>query len=59
MAEMKTRLLRFSLRTLLLLEKWDQDVKAYDAVYEHILKMADALTDGIVKQFSEKFGDKI
>ena len=34
---------------------WDGDVKAYDAVYDHILMMADALTDGIVKQFPEKF----
>ena len=34
---------------------WDADVKAYDAVYNHILMMADALSDGIVKQFPEKF----
>ena len=34
---------------------WDADVKAYDAVYDHILMMADALTDGIIKQFPEKF----
>ena len=33
---------------------WDADVRAYDAVYDHILKMADALTDGIVKQFPDK-----
>jgi len=33
---------------------WDGDVRAYDAVYDHILKMADALTDGIVKQFPDK-----
>jgi len=31
------------------------DVQAYDAVYAHILKMADALSDGIVKQFPAKF----
>jgi len=35
---------------------WDGDVKAYDAVYDHILHMADALSDGIVKQFPQKFG---
>jgi hypothetical protein len=35
---------------------WEADVKAYDAVYEHILKMSDALADGIVKQFPGKFG---
>lgn len=34
---------------------WEGDVRAYDAVYGHILKMADALSDGIVKQFPEKF----
>jgi hypothetical protein len=34
---------------------WDADVKAYDAVYDHILMMADALTEGIIKQFPEKF----
>ena len=31
-------------------------MRAYDAVYDHILKMSDALTDGIVRQFPEKFG---
>ena len=34
---------------------WAADVKAYDAVYDHILMMADALSDGIVKQFPDKF----
>jgi len=34
---------------------WSGDVRAFDAVYDHILHMADALTDGIVKQFPEKF----
>lgn len=34
---------------------WAADVKAYDAVHEQILKMADHLTMGIVKQFPEKF----
>jgi hypothetical protein len=31
------------------------DVKAYDVVYVHILKMSDALSDGIIKQFPAKF----
>jgi len=31
------------------------DAGAFDAVYAHILRMADALSNGIIKQFSEKF----
>jgi len=38
-----------------LTKNWDDDVRAYDAVYDHILKMSDALSDGIIKQFPEKF----
>jgi len=38
-----------------LTKNWDADVRAYDAVYTHILAMSDALTDGIVKQFPAKF----
>ena len=34
---------------------WEADVRAFDDVYEHILHMADALSDGIVKQFPGKF----
>ena len=37
-------------------KNWDQDVRAFDAVYDHILHMSDALSDGIVKQFPEKLG---
>jgi hypothetical protein len=37
-------------------KNWDEDVRAFDEVYRHILMMADALSDGIVKQFPEKFG---
>jgi hypothetical protein len=29
--------------------------RSFDAVYEHILRMADVLTDGIVKQFPARF----
>ena len=38
-----------------LTKNWDQDVRTFDAVYDHILMMADALSDGIVKQFPGKF----
>src|SRR5262247_3394734 len=34
---------------------YEADVRAYDAVYDHILMMSDALSDGIVKQFPDKF----
>ncbi|HEY3381592.1 MAG TPA: hypothetical protein VGK32_07480 [Vicinamibacterales bacterium] len=33
-------------------KKWDDDVQAFDEVYSHLMKMADVLTDGIVKQFA-------
>jgi hypothetical protein len=32
-----------------LIKNWDADVRANDAVYDHILHMADVLSDGIVK----------
>ena len=38
-----------------LTNNWDADVKAFDAVYDHILVMADALSNGIIKQFPAKF----
>jgi hypothetical protein len=37
---------------------WEGDVRAFDAVYDHILKMSDALADGIVKQFPDKFATR-
>jgi type VI protein secretion system component VasK len=36
-------------------KNWDADVRAFDEVYSHILKMSDALAEGIVKQFPDKF----
>ena len=35
---------------------WNADVRAFDAVYDHILKLSDALSDGIAKQFPQKTG---
>jgi hypothetical protein len=32
------------------------DVRAFDAVSDHILHMSDAIADGIVKQFPDEFG---
>ena len=36
-------------------KNWEADVRAFDEVYAHALHMADALTEGIVKQFPNKF----
>jgi hypothetical protein len=36
--------------------KWDEDVANYDKIYDQAMMMADDLTDGIVKQFPDKFG---
>jgi len=36
-------------------KNWDDDVRAFDAVYDHILHMSDALADGIIKQFPDRF----
>lgn len=38
--------------------KYDQDIKDYDEIVEHILHMADALSSGIIKQFPKKFDKK-
>jgi hypothetical protein len=38
-----------------LTKDWDGDVAAFDEVYQHILAMADALSDGIIRQFPARF----
>lgn len=37
-------------------QDWDADVRAYDEGHEHMMMFADALTDGIAKQFPSKIG---
>ena len=34
---------------------WVADIAAYDEVHRHILQMADVLSDGIIKQFPNRF----
>jgi len=34
---------------------WSADIKAYDEGHMHMLKFADMLTEGIAKQFPDKF----
>lgn len=36
-------------------KNWEGDVRAFDEVYNHILRMSDALSEGIIKQFPNKF----
>lgn len=40
---------------LRLASKWEDDVANFDKIYEQILMMAHDLSDGIVKQFPDKF----
>jgi hypothetical protein len=37
-------------------KNWDEDTRAFDAVYDHILHMSDALSEGIIQQFPNRFG---
>lgn len=34
---------------------WKADIRAYDQGEDHIIRLADVLADGIIKQFPEKF----
>lgn len=36
-------------------QNWEADIKAYDLGEDHIIKMADTFTEGIVKQFPNQF----
>jgi len=36
-------------------KQWQQDIKAFDSVFAQIMIMADDLSDGIIKQFPDKF----
>ncbi len=38
-----------------LTKNWEDDVKAFDDIFVEILTVADALSDGIMKQFPQKF----
>lgn len=35
--------------------QWEDDIKKFDEIYTEIMVLADALSDGIVKQFPDKF----
>src|SRR5947208_894614 len=37
-------------------QEWAADIATYDDIFTDVLTMADALTDGIVAQFPERFG---
>ena len=36
-------------------KKWDEDAAAFEKVHTHILHMSDALSDGNIKQFPQRF----
>jgi hypothetical protein len=41
--------------TAVITKKWNDSVKKFDEIFTEIIVLADALTDGIVKQFPNKF----
>src|SRR5438105_3342278 len=38
-------------------QKWDDDVKAFDDIFTEILTVSDTLSDGIIKQFPDRFDE--
>ena len=36
-------------------KNWDEDIKKFDEIFTEIMVLADALSEGIIKQFPEKF----
>jgi hypothetical protein len=38
-------------------EDWQKDVESFDEIFTEILTVADALADGIIKQFPERYAD--
>jgi hypothetical protein len=36
-------------------QNWADDVGAFDEIFTEVLTLSDALSDGVVKQFPEKF----
>ncbi len=38
-----------------LTSKWEEDIQKFDEIYTEIMVLSDALADGIVKQFPDKF----
>ena len=38
-------------------KNYDDDVRAFDAIYDHMLHMSDVLAEGIIKQFPARFAN--
>jgi hypothetical protein len=41
--------------TARLQKNWTADIAAFDKIFDQAMMMADALTDGIIKQFPDRF----
>jgi hypothetical protein len=38
-----------------LTEKWEEDIAAFDDIFTEIMTVSDTLSEGIIKQFPDKF----